>query len=102
MVRIFVAYRTDKGIAIDLKEYNQHIILSTINNGDVLSSETWDFIKDTVLEELGVSNAGVNQQDGEIKAQAAPYAQKFLSHLRKFETEFASDYSPEFGNVQTH
>ena len=73
-----VLYHTDKGIAVDLKQYNQHIILSTINNGDVLSAETWEFIKDTVLEELEVPNTGVHQHDDAIKAHGTPYAQQLF------------------------
>jgi len=97
-----VLYRTNKGIAIDLKQYNQHIIFSTINNGDVLSDETWDFIKDTVLEELEISNTKAHTHQDAIKAHAAPYAQQFVSHLHKLETEFDSDYTPQFGSTQTH
>lgn len=97
-----VLYRTDKGIAIDLKQYNQHIILSTINNGDILSPEVWGFIQDTVLQELEVSSAEVHQHDERVMIQGKPYAEKFVSHLHKLETEFDSDYIPEFGSAQTH
>lgn len=97
-----VLYRTDKGIAIDLKAYNQHIILSTINNGDILSPEVWSFIQDTVLEELEVSNSKARMHDDQVMAQSKPYAEKFVSHLHKLETEFDSDYTPEFGSSQTH
>jgi len=97
-----VLYRTDKGIAMDLKQYNQHIILSTINNGDVLSEEIWDFIRDTVLEELEVANTKNHMHTESVKVNGKPYAEKFVSHLRKLETEFDSDYTPQFGNSPVH
>jgi len=91
-----ILYRTEKGIAIDLKQYNQHIIFSTINNGDLLSPEVWNFIRDTVLQELEASTSQTHQHNDQVRTQAEPYAEKFLSHLHKLETEFDSDYTPEF------
>ncbi len=93
-----VLYRTNKGIAMDLKQYNQHIILSTINNGDILSDEIWDFVQGAVLEELEVANTEHHLHSERVKVDGKPYAEKFVSHLRKLATEFDSDYTPEFGD----
>ncbi|MDX8398067.1 MAG: hypothetical protein R8K49_07090 [Mariprofundaceae bacterium] len=88
-----VVYRTDKGIAIDLKQYNQHIMLSTINNGDVLTHEVWEFITESILQELDAKHQPNSVvQNAQIQARADPYVQCFLSHLNKFEAEFDSDY----------
>jgi len=97
-----VLYRTEKGIAIDLKQYNQHVIFSTINNGDILSPEVWNFIRDAVLQNLEASTSQGHEYNDQVRTQAAPYAEKFLSHLHKLETEFDSDYTPEFDSPKMH
>ncbi|MDQ6971217.1 MAG: hypothetical protein Q9M30_01070 [Mariprofundaceae bacterium] len=79
-------YRTDNGIAIDLKAQGKHLIFGTANYGDPISTLTWRCVARALATELGGSfMTGIYEPSHAQEQHAEPLIETFFSHLHRFE-----------------
>jgi len=77
-------YRTDNGIAIDLKKLNRHLIFGTANFGDPIGTPVWYCITRAVAAELdGEFMPDTFIPSSAREKEAAEYIEVFLAHLKK-------------------
>ncbi|HKI62501.1 MAG TPA: hypothetical protein VKA31_09430 [Mariprofundaceae bacterium] len=79
-------FRTENGIAIDIKKQDKHLILDTTNFGDPISKPIWLCIMRAVAIELdGEFMAGKFIPSYGLQKKAAKYVETYLSHIKHFE-----------------
>jgi len=79
-------FRTENGMAIDIKKQNKHLILDTTNFGDPIHKTIWLCILRAVALELGGEfMRGKFIPSLGLQKKSAKYVQTYLSHVKHFE-----------------
>jgi len=79
-----VLYRTENGVAVDIKEHQQHLVLGTSNYGDPIAKNIWLTIVHEIIQKLGGNlNPNYFIPSEKLYEQANEYVKHFSSQIDK-------------------